>query len=281
MYFNRYGFEQPPFGLTPNTGLFQGLVPHYEAIHTVVSAVQMGEGVIKLTGEVGTGKTMVCRMLIEQLNPDYALVYLPNPALTGDEIRASIAKELQIEITNSNLQVDDIHAKLLDLNEQGKPVVVLIDEAQVLSDEALETLRLFGNLETIDKKLLQIILIGQPELDERLEQHHLRQFRQRISFSAHLRPLTVDETAAYIDHRITTCGGSKNLFSLSQKKAIWRATKGTPRIINQLCHKALLLAFSSDKQTVHNNNLFDAMRDTYVMEKPKYKTPILWGWSEV
>ncbi|MFS1984862.1 ExeA family protein [Vibrio breoganii] len=281
MYFSRFGFSQPPFGLTPNTELFHGLAPHYEAIHTVMSAVTMGEGVIKLTGEVGTGKTMVCRMLIEQLEHDYSLVYLPNPVLDGDGIRFAIANELQVDTSDSRAVVDNVQRKLVELREAGKPVVALIDEAQALSDEALETIRLFGNLETINSKLLQIVLIGQPELEERLAQHHLRQFRQRITFSAQLRPLTLAEASAYIDHRITSCGGSKDLFNLSQKKSIWRAASGIPRIINQLCHKALLLAFTSDKQTVANRHLFDAMKDTYVMQKPKYKTPCLWGWQQV
>jgi MSHA biogenesis protein MshM len=278
MYFSRFGFDQPPFGLTPNTSLFHGLAPHYEAIHTVMSAVRMGEGVIKLTGEVGTGKTMVCRMLIEQLENRFSLVYLPNPVLDGDGVRFAIARELEVDTSDPRSLVDNIQVKLLQRLEEGKPVVALIDEAQALSDEALETIRLFGNLETLDRKLLQIVLIGQPELEERLSQHHLRQFRQRITFNAQLRPLTLNEAAAYIDHRITSCGGSKDLFNLRQKKAIWRAASGIPRIMNQLCHKALLLAFSSDKQTVANQHLFDAMKDTYVMQKPKYKTPFLWGW---
>ncbi|CAM3018182.1 ExeA family protein [Vibrio rarus] len=281
MYFSRFGFNQPPFGLTPNTELFHGLAPHYEAIHTVMSAVNMGEGIVKLTGEVGTGKTMVCRMLIEQLEDQYTLVYLPNPVLDGDGIRFAIAKELQVNTDDHRAIVDNIQKKLLAMREAGKPVVALVDEAQALSDEALETIRLFGNLETINSKLLQIVLIGQPELDERLSEHHLRQFRQRITFNAQLRPLTLEEASAYIDHRITLCGGSKNLFNLRQKKAIWRSASGIPRIINQLCHKALLLAFSSDKQTVANRHLFDAMKDTYVMQKPKYKTPFLWGWQQV
>ncbi len=280
MYYARYGFSQQPFGLTPNTALFHALPPHYEAINTVLTAVEMGEGVIKLVGEVGTGKTMLCRMLIDQLCCQYALVYLPNPVLDGAELRVAIARELGIDESDNTLLVDRIQNKLLELNQYGRQVVALIDEAQALSDEALETLRLFGNLETTNRKLLQIILLGQPELDERLAEHHLRQFRQRITFSASLRPLNLDETVAYIDHRISSCGGSPDLFSLKQKKAIWKATGGIPRIINQLCHKALLLAFSSNKQKVQTANLYDAIGDTYVVQKPKYKTPFLWGWSE-
>ncbi|WP_261816089.1 ExeA family protein [Vibrio gallicus] len=281
MYLTQFGFHQMPFSLTPNTQLFHGLPPHYEAIQTVMSALNMGEGVVKLIGEVGTGKTMVCRMLIEQLQSDYSLVYLPNPVLDGDGLRYTIAKELGLEVSNPHAIVDEIQAKLVQLREQGRPVVALIDEAQALSDEALETLRLFGNLETVTEKLLQIVLIGQPELELRLAQHHLRQFRQRITFSAQLRQLSVEEGVAYIDHRITQSGGNKKLFTLAHKKAIWRAASGTPRIMNQLCHKTLLLAVNSKDVQIVNQHVFNAIKDSYVMEKPRYRTPFLWGWQQV
>ncbi len=280
MYQTFFGFEKTPFGLTPMTELFQGLAPHYEALQTVISAVKMGEGVIKVTGEVGTGKTMVCRMLINQLPNNVGLVYLPNPVLSGDGLRSAIAKELGIRHVEPGQMVDAIQDKLLELSLHGKQVITLIDEAQALSDEALETLRLFGNLETEDKKLLQIVLFGQPELDERLEANHMRQFRQRITFSAKLRPLTISEACAYIQYRIEMSGGDKLLFSLNQKKAIWKASKGIPRLINQICHKSLILAFGNQEKTIKNQFIYDAIQDTYDALKPKYKTPILWGWRQ-
>jgi len=278
MYQTFYGFNQAPFALTPNTELFQGLPPHYEAIQTVLSAVEMGEGVIKVSGEVGTGKTMVCRMLINQLAEQVALVYLPNPQLSADELRLAVAKELGIEVGGDSL-VDSIHAKLLELHKQGRQVVALIDEAQGLSNEALEAIRLFGNLETEQAKLMQIVLLGQPELDSRLEQHHLRQLRQRISFSANLRSLSMAETFAYIDHRLQVSGGNAKLFDKSVKKAIWKASKGVPRLINQVCHKALLLAYTQQETHVQNQHVFDAINDTLDTLKPKFKTPVLWGWG--
>jgi len=158
-------------------------------------------------------------------------------------------------------------------------VVVLVDEAQALSDEALEVLRLFGNLETEQRKLMQIVLFGQPELDERLASHHLRQLRQRITFSAQLRGLTVAEVVAYIDNRIEKVGGKATLFSLSHKKAIWRASYGYPRLINQICHKALVLSCGDGLAQVSNRQLFRAIHDTYDSCKPKFKSPLLWGWS--
>lgn len=280
MYQAHFGFEQSPFSLTPNTDLFYGLAPHFEAIQTVLSALDMGEGVIKITGEVGTGKTMVCRMLINHLGDNTALIYLPNPVLSGDDLRYAVAKELGLNIPNKAMLVDGIQHRLIELNRSGKRVVAILDEAQALSDEALETLRLFGNLETELTKLLQIVLLGQPELETRLNAHHLRQFRQRISFSSCLRTLNLEETVAYIDNRINKSGGSSSIFSLNHKKAIWRSSRGVPRLINQLCHKALLMAFSEHKQAVENQHLFSAMHETYDVSKPKFKKPILWGWSE-
>lgn len=279
MYLEHFGFESLPFHLTPDTELFLGLAPHYEAIQTVNAALEMGEGLIKVTGEVGTGKTMVCRVMAKHFKPHVQLVFLPNPALDGDRLRVAVAKELGIESIDVTSIVDDIQRRLIELARDGLQVVVLVDEAQALSDDALEVLRLFGNLETEQDKLLQIVLFGQPELDERLSQHHLRQLRQRITFSAQLRGLTLDEAVAYIDNRLSKSGGEVSLLSLSQKKAIWRASKGYPRLINQICHKALVLAFSKKLKSVTNACLFHAVHDTYDSCKPKFKSPRLWGWS--
>lgn len=279
MYLEHFGLENLPFHLTPDTELFLGLEPHYEAIQTVMAALSMGEGLIKVTGEVGTGKTMVCRVMAKLFEPHIQLVFVPNPALNGEQLRAAVATELGIEKTEFASIVDDVQRRLIDLTVQGKQVVVMIDEAQALSDDALEVLRLFGNLETEQRKLLQIVLFGQPELDERLAQHHLRQFRQRITFSAELRGLTLDETVAYIDNRLSKVGGNPCLFSLSHKKAVWRASKGYPRLINQICHKTLLIACSQKLVRVTNHQLYTAIHDTYDSCKPKFKSPLLWGWS--
>ncbi|GAB2669078.1 ExeA family protein [Vibrio panuliri] len=280
MYLERFGFSQLPFHLTPNTELFLGLEPHYEAIQVVNSALSMGEGLIKVTGEVGTGKTMVCRMLVNHFEPHIQLVYLPNPALSGDELRQAVASELAVECLDKTKLVEQIQMRLVALAKQGKQVVVLVDEAQALSDEALEVLRLFGNLETEQNKLLQIVLFGQPELDIRLEQYHLRQFRQRITFSAKLRALSLDETVAYIDSRLAKAGAKMAVFSVPQQKAIWRASYGVPRLINQICHKSLVLASSQSLNTVTNGDLYHAIHDTFDACKPKFKSPVLWGWSK-
>ncbi len=279
MYLTHFGLRQYPFHLTPNPELFLGLAPHYEAIQTVNSALEMGEGVITVTGEVGTGKTMVCRMLMALFAEHIQLVYLPNPSLSADELRQAIARELGVQGYDSVSIVDEIQQHLIALHRQNKQVVVLVDEAQALPDSAIEALRLFGNLETARHKLIHLVLFGQPELDERLTQHHLRQFRQRISFRAQLRALTLQESVAYIDNRLAQSGGDAKVFTLNHKRAIWRASRGIPRLINQICHKALLATYSRQRRRVTSELLFDAINDTLDSRKPKFKRPLLWGWS--
>ncbi|AXT71956.1 MULTISPECIES: ExeA family protein [Vibrio] len=280
MYLSHFGFRVQPFSLTPNTEMFLGLVPHYEAIQTILAAVQMGEGVIKLTGEVGTGKTMVCRKLIEQLDSQVELVYLPNPVLNGEQLQLAVARELGIENNDPLLIVSLIQEHLIRVHSSAKKTVLIVDEAQALSPQALEALRLLGNLETEHDKLIQIVLFGQPELDERLATHELRQFRQRITFSCELRPLSLDEGVAYINNRLDIAGNGAHIFSVEQKKAIWRSAMGIPRLINQICHKALLAAFNEGCTLLKNQHVYLAIHDTFDARKPKFKTPVFWGWSQ-
>lgn len=279
MYLEHFGFHRLPFSLTPSTDFFLGLKPHYEAIQTVHSALELGEGIVKVIGEVGTGKTMVCRMMVNLLPEHVKLVYLPNPALSGDELRVAVAAELDIQTDDRVALVELIHRRLVELAKSGKQVVVFVDEAQALGDDALEVLRLFGNLETEERKLLQIVLIGQPELEKRLRQHHMRQLRQRITFSAYIRQLHLDEAVGYIDSRFEKSGASCELMTFNQKKAIWQASKGIPRLINQIGHKALISACSQGSKTVGNGDLYNAIHDTYDSKKPRFKRPVFWGWS--
>ncbi len=211
MYLNHFGLQEAPFGLTPNTGFYYGLPPHEEALQVLNWALAQGEGFIKVTGEVGTGKTLLCRKLLSELGSEerpVRLAWLPNPHLNPAELRIALALELGLAVRDqSELDLTDrIHRHLIALHQQGSRVVVLIDEAQALPDETLEAIRLFGNLETESSKLLQIVLFGQPELDARLAKPHLRQLRQRIGFSYCLRPLRFDETRAYLEHRLQISG---------------------------------------------------------------------------
>ncbi|CAE6921335.1 ExeA family protein [Vibrio sp. B1FLJ16] len=280
MYLSHFGFRVQPFSLTPNTEMFLGLAPHYEAIQTIVAAIKMGEGVVKVTGEVGTGKTMVCRKLIEHIESYVELVYLPNPVLNAEQLQLAVAREMGIKSEDTSNIVSLIHEHLIQIYSSRRRCVLIVDEAQSLSPEALEALRLFGNLETEKHKLIQLVLFGQPELDERLATHELRQFRQRITFCCALRPLSLDEGVAYINKRLDVAGNEPHPFSLEQKKAIWRSAAGIPRLINQISHKALLAAFNDGCASTKNHHVYEAMHDTFDARKPKFKTPVFWGWSQ-
>lgn len=266
MYLKHFGLSQTPFSLTPNTGFFFGLSPHVEALQVLQTALQTGEGFIKVTGEVGTGKTLICRKLINELPQGFHCAYLPNPYLTPAELRWAVANELGLKYTS---KIDQqqltglIQQQLLALSAHGHAIVLVLDEAQALPDESLEALRLFTNLETESRKLLQVVLFGQPELDERLKRQAFRQLRQRITFSYSLRPLTWDETDAYIRYRLAVAGyAGQALFSPKLTRKIAEASRGIPRLINILAHKALMLSFGEGATQVRIAHIKGAIQDT-------------------
>jgi len=266
MYLKHFGLSQTPFSLTPNTGFFFGLSPHVEALQVLQTALQTGEGFIKVTGEVGTGKTLICRKLINELPQGFHCAYLPNPYLTPAELRWAVANELGLKYTS---EIDQqqltglIQQQLLALSAHGHAIVLVLDEAQALPDESLEALRLFTNLETESRKLLQVVLFGQPELDERLKRQAFRQLRQRITFSYSLRPLTWDETDAYIRYRLAVAGyAGQALFSPKLTRKIAEASRGIPRLINILAHKALMLSFGEGATQVRMAHIKGAIQDT-------------------
>ncbi|WCH26910.1 ExeA family protein [Aeromonas salmonicida] len=268
MYLNHFGLQEAPFGLTPNTGFYYGLPPHEEALQVLNWALAQGEGFIKVTGEVGTGKTLLCRKLLSELGSEahpVRLAWLPNPHLTPAELRTALALELGLSVREgAELDLTDrIHRHLISLHQQGSRVVVLIDEAQALPDETLEAIRLFGNLETESNKLLQIVLFGQPELDARLAKPHLRQLRQRIGFSYCLRPLRFDEARAYLEHRLQISGyRGAPLFAGRAMRLLWRASRGIPRLINILAQKCLMLAYGQGARQIDSRLVRLAIRDT-------------------
>ncbi|MEL1219407.1 MSHA fimbrial biogenesis protein MshM [Aeromonas hydrophila] len=268
MYLNHFGLQEAPFGLTPNTGFYYGLPPHEEALQVLNWALAQGEGFIKVTGEVGTGKTLLCRKLLSELGSEerpVRLAWLPNPHLNPAELRIALALELGLAVRDqSELDLTDrIHRHLIALHQQGSRVVVLIDEAQALPDETLEAIRLFGNLETESSKLLQIVLFGQPELDTRLAKPQLRQLRQRIGFSYCLRPLRFDETRAYLEHRLQISGyRGAPLFGGRALRQLWRASRGIPRLINILAQKCLMLAYGQGARQIDSRLVRLAVRDT-------------------
>ncbi|GLP97391.1 ExeA family protein [Paraferrimonas sedimenticola] len=280
MYLQHFGLATAPFSLTPNTSFFFGLAPHVEALQVLHTALVGGEGFIKVTGEVGTGKTLICRKLLNDMAHQFACVYLPNPYLSPQELRWAVACELGFSYSakvDQQQLIQLIHEKLLSLAEQGKRAVIVVDEAQALPDESLEALRLFTNLETETSKLLQVVLLGQPELDQRLAQDKFRQLRQRIGFSYQLRPLTEAEIHGYVEHRLKVAGWQGGaVFEKGQIRQLYKASRGIPRLVNLLCHKGLLLAYGAGVRRVSAKQLKAAIADTEDANSPmSLRAPVL------
>jgi MSHA biogenesis protein MshM len=266
MYLYHFGIRELPFTLTPNTSYFFGLPSHKEAIQVLLTALKSGEGFIKVTGEVGAGKTLICRKLLNEIPDHFVAAYIPNPYLTPSELRRSVASELQVELSSQADQQEftqRIQQRLIDINQRNRGVVLIIDEAQALPIESIEALRLMTNLETESRKLLQVVLFGQPELDDKLALPELRQLKQRITFSYKLRLMDADQLYQYVRHRMNIAGHrGTEVFSSKCCQLLYKASKGTPRIVNVLCHKALMLAYGEGLQKVSTQHIKLAIRDT-------------------
>lgn len=271
MYKAHFGLNEVPFSLTPNTQFYHPLVPHFEALQVLTTALAAGEGFIKVTGEVGTGKTLICRKLLNELGENYVIAYLPNPYLTPNEMRAAIASELSINASLDQQQLTEaLNHRLIELSADDKQVVLLIDEAQMLPHESLEALRLISNLETESHKLMQVVLFGQPELDLRLKQNNLRQLNQRITFSYQLRPLLKNETISYIEHRLAVSGyRGAPLFKPKALLLLHRASGGIPRLINVLAHKCLMLSYGQNVRNIDTKLVKLAIIDTDSAIQPR------------
>jgi MSHA biogenesis protein MshM len=273
MYLYHYGLRELPFTLTPNTNFYLGLEPHNEALAVLVTALKTGEGFIKVVGEVGTGKTLMCRKLLNDIPEHFVTAYIPNPYLKPDELRRAVAVELgvkQAQRMSVQLLTQRIQERLLTLHSAGHSVVLILDEAQALPAESLEALRLFTNLETETRKLLQVVLFAQPELDTRLAETAFRQLKQRITFSYKLRPMTVHEVEHYIHHRLQVAGyKGASLFSQGIVKKIAKVTDGIPRLVNILCHKMLMLSYGEGSYQLTKKHLYSAIEDTEGMQDRK------------
>jgi general secretion pathway protein A len=219
---------------------------HQEAFNHLLFGIHQRKGFIELTGEVGAGKTTICRKLLEELGPSYRTALILNPCLSIDQLLQAICMELDLKVFSLDrvFYLQSLNQFVLEQANQGNNIVVIIDEAQDLSDELLEQVRLLSNLETDHQKLMQIVLMGQPELREKLAQPKLRQLRQRITVRYHLSPLNLTETAYYIQHRLTLAGANgRPRLDDSAIKAVYRYSNGIPRLINAVCDKALLAGF--------------------------------------
>lgn len=266
MYQEHFKLREAPFSLTPDPDYFYNYSGHQQALNVLLVALQSGEGLIKITGEVGTGKTLLCRKLLAALGDEFQTAYLPNPLLQPYELYQALAEELNIlvprGITMHDL-VKRITEQLVVLRQDQKKVVLCIDEAQAMPRESLEALRLLSNLETEKLKLLQIVIFAQPELDKLLSGSDLRQLRQRITFSYDLPVLDRAAITGYVNHRLSVAGASgKEFFSTNALDAIYRSSRGVPRLVNILCHKAMMVAFGQGVMEVELSQVKMACRDT-------------------
>lgn len=253
MYKNFFGFKERPFNLVPDPAYLFLSKSHEEALAHLTYAVVQGDGFVEITGEVGTGKTTLCRAFLESLDDDTITAYIFNPKLDSIQLLKAINDELGIKSDADNTKdlIDSLNVFLIEKKAEGKNVILLIDEAQNLTREVLEQLRLLSNLETTKQKLLQVILVGQPELGEKLDSHELRQLGQRISLSCQLTPLSYKEVVEYIQHRIHIASRKPGIkFTHAAYRSIYRYSRGIPRLINIVCNRALLTAFSLDEQRI-------------------------------
>ena len=268
-YLSYFGLRELPFGITPDTHFFFAGRASQEALNTLVVAIGNGEGFVKVTGEVGTGKTLLCRKLLASLQSRYVSAYIPNPSFGPKSLLIALADELSLPLEPDLADIEPhrllraVTRALLDIARQGKRVVLCMDESQSMSLETLEALRLLTNVETEKMKLLQVVLFGQPELDVKLASSAVRQLRQRIIFEHRLHGLERDEVGAYVTHRLVVAGYSgAALLNDGAVSVLHRASRGVPRLINVLMHKAMLLAYGEGVRALRASHVRAAIADT-------------------
>jgi MSHA biogenesis protein MshM len=283
MYYAHFGLTQAPFKITPNTEFFYGGGNRGPILEALIYAVTHGEGIVKVTGEVGSGKTMLCNMLQARLPAHIESVYLANPSVSAEEILHAIAFDLQLPVDRTATRLEAMHAlqqHLVKRHAEGRRVVIFIEESQSMPLETLEEIRLLSNLETKNDKLLQIVLFGQPELDTNLRQQGIRQLRERITHSFRLEPLDVDEIREYLMFRMRAAGyRGPDLFSSAVVRHIARVSAGLTRRVNLIADKALLAAFSENTHNVKLNYVKAAVRDSEFSYEQPARSPLRLGWG--
>lgn len=266
MYLSHFGLQRSPFSLSPDTDFYCELPTHHEALTFIYACLEQGEGFIKVIGEVGLGKTLLCRQLLNTLPESIVPAYIPNPQLDAITFRRAFARELGLEpatLADDETLQHALVTRLCELHSQGRRVLLVIDEAQAMPGDTLEAVRLLTNIETESAKLLQVLLFAQPELEARLQQPKLRQLQQRILFSYTLRPLTKDEMTAYLNHRLIKAGFCRGaLFQQRALRALHQKSQGIPRVINILGHKALLAAYGQNAARINQKALQAAVADS-------------------
>ena len=264
VYLDHYGLTEAPFDITPNPRFLFYSAKHREAYNHLLYGIRERKGFVQLTGEVGAGKTTLCRAMLEQLNGNFSTALILNPVMSADELMKAIAMEYGLPVNGldrlNTLAV--INQFLLQQVERARETVLIIDEAQDLTDDLLEQVRLLSNLETDNRKLLQIVLFGQPELRDRLNNPRLRQLRQRITVRYHLLPLTRYEVSQYVQHRLEVSGAKGAPYFT--RPAMWRVHKyshGIPRLVNAVCDKALLAGFVQQADRINYGMIGRAIRE--------------------
>jgi MSHA biogenesis protein MshM len=265
-YVTYFGLREPPFDITPDTSFFYACRATQAGLNTLLVALANGEGFIKITGEVGTGKTLLCRRFLAMLDQNHVSAYIPNPYLEPRTLLFALAEELRVALPKDADQhqlLKELTRGLLNFARQGKTVVLCLDEAQAMPIETLEALRLLTNLETEKRKLIQVVLFGQPELDQKLEGESVRQLRQRITFQYRLTALGRDEVEQYLAHRLRVAGYRGNrLFTRPAGRLVHRWSDGVPRLVNIIAHKAMMLAYGEGSQQVLPLHVRQAAADT-------------------
>ena len=264
VYLEYYGLKEPPFTITPNPRFLFYSPKHREAFNHLLYGIRERKGFVQITGEVGAGKTTICRALLDQLGNNFSTALILNPILDADQLMRTIAGEFGLHVKGLDRleTLSEINRFLLGEAECGRDAVLIIDEAQNLTNELLEQVRLLSNLETDDRKLLQIVLMGQPELRDRLNDPSLRQLRQRITIRYHLRPLNRAEVGQYVQHRLSVSGANHGPYFTAP--AMWRVyhyAKGIPRLVNALCDKCLLAGYVQQRSHIDFGLVGNAIRE--------------------
>ncbi|WP_166266182.1 ExeA family protein [Marinobacter caseinilyticus] len=266
MYEAHFGLQEAPFSLTPNTRYFLKSRGHSDALELLMVALREREGFIKITGEVGTGKTLLCRLLLNALDQTARTAYIPNPSLTPENLYEAVADELGVTLAghdNTHRVLKALTEKLIEYAADNRQVVLVIDEAQAMPESTIEALRLLTNLETENARLLQVVLFGQPELDTMLNRPSLRQLKQRITFQYRLDALDKASVDQYLRHRLSQAGyNGAELFGPAALRLIARASGGIPRLLNILAHKSLLAAWGRGDLRVDRWHVKQAIQDT-------------------
>ena len=264
MYKNFFGFKERPFKLVPDPAYLFLSKSHEVALAHLNYAVIQGEGFVEITGEIGTGKTTLCRAFLENLDDKTKAAYIFNPKLNSIQLLKAINDEFGISSHADNTKdlIDSLNVFLIEEKSKGANVILVIDEAQTLDNEVLEQIRLLSNLETTKHKLLQIVLVGQPELEERLDSRELRQLGQRITLSSQLIPLSYKEAIQYIQHRISIASRKPSIkFAHAAYKAIYQYSSGIPRLINIVCDRALMTAYVHEQEKITGNIVKSAIKE--------------------